>query len=55
MKVAAAKAIASSISDEELNEEYIIPSALNKRVAQEIAKKVAQAAIDSKVARVEKK
>ncbi len=55
MKVAAAKAIASLISDEELNEEYIIPSALNKRVAQEIAKKVAQAAIDSKVARVEKK
>ena len=55
MKVAAAKAIASSISDEELNEEYIIPSALNKRVAQEIAKEVAQAAIDSKVARVEKK
>lgn len=55
MKVAAAKAIASLISDEELNEEYIIPSALNKRVAQEIAKEVAQAAIDSKVARVEKK
>ena len=55
MKVAAAKAIASLISDEELNEEYIIPSAFNKRVAQEIAKEVAQAAIDSKVARVEKK
>lgn len=55
MKVAAAKAIASLISDEELNEEYVIPSALNKRVAQEIAKEVAQAAIDSKVARVEKK
>ncbi len=55
MKVAAAKAIAALISDEELNEEYIIPSALNKRVAQEIAAAVAQAAIDSKVARVEKK
>lgn len=52
MKVAAAKAIAALISDEELNEEYIIPSALNKRVAQEIAAAVAQAAIDSKVARI---
>lgn len=55
MKVAAAKAIAALISDEELNEENIIPSALNKRVAQEIAAAVAQAAIDSKVARADKK
>lgn len=52
MKIAAAKAIAALISDEELNEEYIIPSALNKQVAQAIAKAVAQAAIDSKVARL---
>lgn len=52
MEIAAAKAIASLVSDDELNEEYIIPSALNKEVAKVIAKAVAQAAIDSKVARI---
>ena len=52
MKIAAAKAIASLVSEEELSEDYIIPSALNKHVAVVIAKAVAQAAIDSKVARI---
>lgn len=52
MKIAAAKAIASLVSEEELSEDYIIPSALNKHVAEVIAKAVAQAAIDSKVARI---
>ena len=46
------KAIASLVSEEELSEDYIIPSALNKHVAEVIAKAVAQAAIDSKVARI---
>ncbi|WP_404456564.1 NADP-dependent malic enzyme [Oceanobacillus kapialis] len=40
MKVAAAHAIASVITDEELNAEYIIPSALDKRVAPLVAKAV---------------
>lgn len=52
MKIAAAKAIASLISEDELNEEYIIPSALNKNVAKTIAKAVAQAAIESGIARI---
>lgn len=42
MKLAAAKAIASLISDEELSPDYIIPSPFNKQVA----KVVAQAVID---------
>lgn len=51
MKIAAANAIASLISEEELKEEYIIPSALDKRVASIVAKAVAQAARDSGIAR----
>ena len=45
MKIAAAKAIAELVSDEELNPEYIIPSAFDERVAANVAKKVAEAAI----------
>ncbi len=41
MKIAAAKAIASIIADEELTEEYIIPGAFDKRVAEAVAKAVA--------------
>lgn len=52
MKIAAAKAIADFVSEDELNADYIIPSALNKDVAQEVAKAVAQAAKDSGVARI---
>ena len=44
MKLAAAKAIASLISDEELREDYIIPSAFDKRVAKTVAEYVANAA-----------
>ena len=44
MKLAAAKAVASLISDEELNEEYIIPGAFDRRVAQTVAVKVAEIA-----------
>lgn len=52
MKVAAAEAIASLISEEQLNEEYIIPTAFDKRVAEIVAKAVAEAAKGSGVARV---
>lgn len=44
MKVAAAKAIASIVTDEELDEEYIIPGAFDERVAQAVAKAVAEKA-----------
>lgn len=40
MKLAAAYAIAGLISEEELNEEYIIPSAFDERVAQAVSKAV---------------
>ena len=46
MKLAASRAIASLISDEELNEEYIIPSPFDKRVAQVVAKEVGRVAIE---------
>ena len=49
MKVAAAKAIASIVTDDELNEEYIIPDAFNKKVAQAVAKAVADCARESGV------
>ncbi|OCA87093.1 NAD(P)-dependent malic enzyme [Pseudobacillus wudalianchiensis] len=51
MKVAAAYAIASLISDNELAADYIIPSAFDARVAPEVAAAVARAAIESGVAR----
>jgi len=50
MKIAAAKAIASFVSDDQLNADYIIPSALDKNVATAVAKAVAQAAKESGVA-----
>ncbi|MDD3430270.1 MAG: NAD-dependent malic enzyme, partial [Oscillospiraceae bacterium] len=52
MKLAAAVGIASLVSDEELNEEYVIPSALDERVAQVVAREVAKAAIATGVAKV---
>lgn len=44
MKIAAAKAIASIVTDEELNEEYIIPGAFDERVAKVVAKAVSDEA-----------
>ena len=41
MKMAAARAIASIVTDEELNEEYIVPDAFNEQVAPAVAKAVA--------------
>lgn len=52
MKIAAAEAIAGIIKDEELNEEYIIPDAFDKRVAEYVAKAVSEAAEKTGVARI---
>lgn len=52
MKLAAAKAIAGLIPDAELNEDYVIPTALDKRVSIAVAKAVAEAARKSGVARI---
>lgn len=53
MKIAAAHAIASLISPDELSPDYCIPGAFDKRVAANVASEVAKAAINSKVARIE--
>lgn len=52
MKIAAAKALAGLISDEELNADYIIPAAFDPRVKDAVANAVKQAAYDSGVARI---
>ncbi len=44
MKIAAARALASLVSDRELNEKYIIPDVFDKRCAKVIAKEVANMA-----------
>ncbi|MFL0361906.1 NADP-dependent malic enzyme [Pseudobacillus sp. 179-B 2D1 NHS] len=51
MKAAAAYAIASLVSEQELSADYIIPSPFDARVAPEVAAAVAQAAISSGIAR----
>ena len=52
MKLAAVNALAGIITDEELNEDYIIPGAFDPRVVDRIAAAVAQAARDTGVARL---
>ena len=52
MKIAAARALASLISDDELCAEYIIPAAFDKRVGAAVAKAVSAAAVKSGVARL---
>ena len=52
MKMAAAKALSSLVSDEELNEDYILPKAFDPRVGKTVAAAVAQAARKSGVARI---
>lgn len=52
MKIAAAYAIASLVSDAELKADYVIPLAFDPRVAPAVAAAVAQAAMDSGVARI---
>ena len=52
MKVAAAEALASIVSDEELSADYIIPKAFDPRVAPAVSKAVAEAARRTGVARI---
>ena len=52
MKLAASHAIASLVSDDELSENYILPKAFDKRIAPAVAEVVAQAAVNSGVARI---
>ncbi len=52
MKMAASYAIASLVSDEELSQEYILPKAFDKRIADAVASAVAEAARKSGVARI---
>lgn len=52
MKIAAAKAIASLVSDEELSADYILPKAFDERVGKTVAAAVMEAARKSGVARI---
>ena len=52
MKIAASKALADLISEEELSPDYIIPKAFDKRVGPAVAKAVAEAARRTGVARI---
>jgi malate dehydrogenase (oxaloacetate-decarboxylating) len=52
MKVAAARAIAEVISDDELHEDYIIPSVFNRKVAPAVAAATRRVAIEQGLARV---
>ena len=51
MKLAAARAIAAIVTDEELREDYIIPGAFDKRVAPAVANAVMECAKEQGVAR----
>ncbi|MDR1773492.1 MAG: NAD-dependent malic enzyme [Clostridioides sp.] len=52
MKIAAARAIADTVSDEELSPEYVLPDILNKKVTENVIEAVKKAAIETKVARI---
>ncbi len=52
MKIAAAYAIAELVSDDELNCEYILPDAFDKRIGKAVAEAVADAARKTKVNRI---
>lgn len=54
MMLAAAKAIASAVDEEELNKDYIIPSVFNDQVVPMIKEAVVEAAVETGVARKEK-
>ena len=55
MLAAAAKAIASIVAENELSEDYIIPSVLNRKVPEEVSASVKEAAIQTGVARPEQR
>jgi malate dehydrogenase (oxaloacetate-decarboxylating) len=50
MNLAAARAIAAVIHEDEVNEEYIIPSVFNKAVVESVAAAVSEAAVETGVA-----
>ncbi len=52
MKIAAANAIANTISDDDISREYILPKAFDRGVAENVAQAVKKAAVDSGVARI---
>ncbi|MBO5395853.1 MAG: NADP-dependent malic enzyme [Clostridia bacterium] len=52
MKLAAAKAIAGLVADDELSPDYILPAAFDERVGKAVAKAVADAAVKSGVSRI---
>lgn len=52
MKIAAAYALASIVSDQERNPDYIIPDAFDERVGNAVAAAVAKAACETGVARI---
>lgn len=53
MKLAAAEAIANSVPESQLNEQYIVPSVFNRDVVKAVSRAVTQAAYTSGVARSE--
>jgi malate dehydrogenase (oxaloacetate-decarboxylating) len=53
MLFAAANAIARMIAEEELSEDYIIPSVLNRKVPERVSDSVREAAVQTGVARLE--
>lgn len=53
MKLAASYAIANIIKDEELSEDYIVPSAFDKRVVEAVSTAVSEAAIKTGVAKLD--
>lgn len=52
MKVAASYAIASLVGDDELNPDYILPQAFDKRIGKTVAEAVKEAAVKTGVARI---
>ncbi|WP_170007918.1 NAD(P)-dependent malic enzyme [Bacillus fonticola] len=52
MKIAAVQAIAELITDDELHSDYVIPGPFDRRVAPAVASAVAQAAMETGVARI---
>jgi malate dehydrogenase (oxaloacetate-decarboxylating) len=51
MKLAAAKAIASVVRDDEVSESYIVPSVFNQAIAKRVSAAVIRAAVQDGVAR----